>query len=461
MDFTSTRSSDRYGFADIAMLALAGGGGLTVPVVWPTLPDALLAPSGDAGNAGDAGASTYTATGAAISSLFADGTPYAGLQPAMWQDYALMFPAEPAPLRTLDEGLHVLELFHGPTLSFKDYALQWVGRMIDALLVASAQSRTILTATSGDTGAAALAAVLGRRNMRCIVLHPAGRISEVQRRQMTTLQADNVHNIAIEGNFDDCQRIVKTLFEQQAFDGALLAMNSINFLRIIGQIVYYVDLARRFHGDRPVDVIVPTGNFGNVYSAWAAKQLGARLGQLAVASNGNDAVVQYFHANRLRLTDTQATLAPAMDVQIPSNLERYVYATTDAAETNRLYRTMQEGAVAHTAPLPSTIAEGWTAAAFSDDAIVEHMRRSASQYGYPIDPHTATAMGLAAARHPDHETVVISTAHRAKFPEACTRAYGQAVHLPATEALQDLDEQYVTLPASVDTVRDHLSSNFL
>ncbi len=455
--FTSTRAHAPHDFIEAAMSTLAAGGGLSVPTEWPTLPATVRNPAAD-------GSSTYTETGLAITQLFAAGTPAEAMQAALWQDYATAFPVEPAPLVTLQDNLHVLELFHGPTLSFKDYALQWVGRLINALL--GDQQRTILAATSGDTGAAALAAVAHCPQLRCIVLHPLGRVSDIQRKQMTTIDNPRVMNIAIEGSFDDCQNIVKAIFSEQNHAHALLAMNSINFMRVIGQIVFYVDLCRRFAdaNERGVDVVVPTGNFGNVYSAWAAQQLGAPLRKLGVASNANDAVVTYLQHHRLQSGTTTPTWAPAMDIQIPSNLERLVYAHLgcDPSATAAHYATLRAGG---TPDIPQLAAPNvWQGYRADDPAIIRTMQEVKSRYNYTLDPHSAAAFASVLAQDATVDNkaeaghrVVVATAHPAKFQDACMAAYGQEVELPPELAMLDgKRESYTVLPASVEAVRAEL-----
>ncbi|MCY3786145.1 MAG: threonine synthase, partial [bacterium] len=338
-----------------------------------------------------------------------------------------------------------MELFHGPTLAFKDIALQLVGRLFDHELVRRGERVTIVGATSGDTGSAAIEACRDRDSLDIFVLHPRGRVTDVQRRQMTTVPSANVYNIAVEGSFDDCQDLVKAMFADEAFRRRhrLAAVNSINFARVMAQIVYYVAAARTLGGG-PVSFAVPTGNFGNVYAGYAAHRMGLDTAQFVVGSNTNDILTRFFASARLEIREVVPTMSPSMDIQVSSNLERLLFELLgrDGAVTAALlegFRATGE------AVLPSGPAGGlrplWAGARVDEDATLAVIGDVYRRTGRMIDPHTAVGVGAAAAvrRDPDAPTVVLATAHPAKFPGAVERACGRRPLLP--EHLADLHDR--------------------
>ena len=310
-------------FAQVLLSGLAPDGGLYVPRVWPVLdPVKLVALRGR----------PYAEIAAYVVGLFAGNTvALRGLTDATYSPEYFDHTAI-APLVQVGPDLWLLELFHGPTLSFKDYALQMVGRMFDAALETMGQRITIVGATSGDTGSAAIAACKGCKHIDIFIMHPEGRTSEVQRRQMTSVDAPNVHNIALDGTFDDCQAMVKALFADEAFrrDHNLSAVNSINWARIVGQMVYYVAAALALGSpQRPVSFAVPTGNFGNIFAGWSAKKMGLPVERLTVASNRNDILTRFFETGSMTLEGVQPSLSPSMDIQVSSNFERYLCEALD------------------------------------------------------------------------------------------------------------------------------------
>src|SRR5512147_808170 len=308
-------------FDDVVLAGLARDGGLYVPDSWPTLShDELRALR----------RLSYPELAARIVALFA-GSAISEAELALLAENAYRrFEGYPdvAPLRPLREGEWLLELFHGPTLAFKDYALQVLGAIFDLMLARRDERITVLGATSGDTGSAAIDACRDREAIDIFVLHPKGRVSEVQRRQMTTVASENVHNIAIEGTFDDCQGLVKMLFEDPVFRQRfrLAAVNSINWARIAAQVVYYVHAAIILGApDREVAFAVPTGNFGNVFAGYAAARLGVPIAKLVVGSNRNDSLTRFFNTGRMEIGSVCTTLSPSMDIQVSSNFERYLF----------------------------------------------------------------------------------------------------------------------------------------
>jgi threonine synthase len=374
--------------------------------------------------------------------------------------YATFDAPEVCPLVEVEPGLHVLELFHGPTLAFKDVALQLVGRLFDAELQRRGERATIVVATSGDTGSAAIAACAGRSTLDIVVLHPAGRVSDVQRRQMTTVDAPNVVNLAVEGTFDDCQDLVKALFADPGTRERLRlsAMNSINWARIAAQIPYYVACAAALGSCR---VAVPSGNFGNILAGWIARRSGAPIEQLIIGSNDNAVLARWVETGALTASEVVPTLSPSMDIQVSSNHERLLFELSGrdgGATAEWMTRFRQLGAVE--VPVDPV----FTAVSVDDQATVGEIRELHDRTGYVADPHTA--VGLVAARRRRRElppelaalpVVCLSTAHPAKFPDAVEQATGVRPPLPDHLAdLFDRPERYETVAADLATVRDAL-----
>ncbi|MDE2230101.1 MAG: threonine synthase [Alphaproteobacteria bacterium] len=373
-----------------------------------------------------------------------------------------------APLRQLDAGLWLLELFHGPTLAFKDYALQLVGPLFDRVLRKRRRRITIIGATSGDTGSAAIEACRDREAIDIFMLYPAGRVSEVQRRQMTTVPARNVHAVAVEGTFDDCQDLVKAMFADAAFrdELGLSAVNSINWARIMAQIVYYVAAAVALGAPaRKVAFAVPTGNFGNVYAAHIARRLGLPIAGLAIATNRNDILTRFFARGTMSLGAVEPTISPSMDIQVSSNFERLFFELVGESgpKTKAAFRHFRA-----TGTLPTTRQQWQVARALfqaervDDDETRATMAETYRATGTLIDPHTAVA--LAAARRVKHDRaapmVVVATAHPAKFPEAVMATCGVQPEIPPRLAnLMALPERRVNLPNDLGAVqryvRDH------
>jgi threonine synthase len=374
---------------------------------------------------------------------------------------------EVAPLAKLGQDEWLLELFHGPTLSFKDYALQLVGRLLDHLLRAKGRRATVLVATSGDTGSAAIEACRDRKAIDIVVLHPKGRVSEVQRRQMTSVLAPNVHNIAVEGNFDDCQTLVKALFADERLRAqvGLAAMNSINWARIMAQIVYYVVSAVKLGApDKRVAFAVPTGNFGNVYAAYAARRMGLPISQLIVASNANDILARFFASGEMRMGTVTPTLAPSMDIQVSSNFERYLADLIDgtagsvAALMERFRRDHEYSLDAAAMTKARADFDGFR---LDDTGTLAVMRAVHERSGMLVDPHSAigVAAGRARRRDPKVPLVAVATAHPAKFPDAVEQATGIRPALPARLAdLFQRPERYEAMTCNPEALKDYIRS---
>jgi threonine synthase len=428
-------------FADVLLTGLATDGGLYVPESWPPLPARWRDRRPYAEAAGD------------VLWPYVEGStlPRSALDELVREAYVGFDHPDVCPLVEIEPGLWVVELFHGPTLAFKDVALQLVGRLFDRELQRRGERRTIVVATSGDTGSAAIAACVGRPALDVVVLHPAGRVSEVQRRQMTTVDAPNVHNVAVEGTFDDCQDVVKALFADAALREAvgLSAMNSINWARVAAQIVYYVTTAAACG---PCEVAVPTGNFGNILAGWIARRSGAPIEGLVIGSNRNDILTRWANTGALVSDEVVPTLSPSMDIQVSSNHERLLFELLDrnaAASAALMGRFRAAGS-----------AEGprdpvFAAASLDDDATLEVIADVHRRTGYLTDPHTAVGIGAArrCRRRPHLPMVCLGTAHPAKFPDAVERATGIRPALPEPLAdLLDRPERYDVLPADVGAV---------
>ena len=454
MQYISTRgSAPPRDFAGVLLAGLAEDGGLYMPQTWPHLSPADLRALRNVPYAELAARVLAPFVGTAI--------PFATLQRLCAEAYAGFGHQAVVPLVQLEAGLFVQELFHGPTLAFKDLAMQLLGRLFDHVLAERDQRVTIIGATSGDTGSAAIEACRDSRRVNVVILHPEGRTSEVQRRQMTTVQSANIANIAVDGTFDDCQDLVKAMFADVPFrrELHLSAVNSINWARIAAQIPYYVAAALALGApDREVSFSVPTGNFGNVLAAWAARRIGLPVSRLIVAANRNDILTRFLAGNDMSVRTVQPSLSPSMDIQVSSNFERLLFELQDrdaalTAETMIGFRRTGRMQVADAAWQRAThLFAGFT---LDDAGTADEIRRLRAECGYLADPHTA--IGIAAARAhacPHVPTIAMATAHPAKFPDAMQRSVG--LHPPLPPRLADLyirPETYVTAPNDLATIQ--------
>ncbi len=458
MNYISTRGeAPRLGFSDAVLAGLARDGGLYLPQEWPRFSAAEIRAMRGL---------TYQQVALRVLTPFVGGEITAPvLEKLVNEAYATFRHEAICPLVQLGPNSFVLELFHGPTLAFKDVAMQLLARLMDHVLTERDQRATIVGATSGDTGGAAIEAFAGRSRTDIFILFPHGKVSSVQQRQMTTSTADNVHALAIEGNFDDCQGLVKELFNDHAFRDrvALSGVNSINWARIMAQIVYYFTSALSLGApDRPVSFTVPTGNFGDIFAGYAAKRMGLPVEMLTIATNDNDILARALATGEYRMQGVVATTSPSMDIQVSSNFERLLFeASGRNAETVRRYMNglRQSGAFTIERQEIETIREGFDAGRSTMDETAETIRATLAANGYLLDPHTATAVHVAAQKGGSATpNVILGTAHPAKFPAAVEAASGIAPALPAwLSGLMSAKENYTVLPSDKKMLEDHIS----
>jgi threonine synthase len=448
MKFISTRGrAPAVGFSDAILNGLAPDGGLYLPETWPQV---------DARTVEQYANWPYSAIAAEIiGSFFEPDELPADLHQLTDAAYATFRHPSVTPLVEIGTGRYILELFHGPTLSFKDVAMQIIARLMDALLKSRGRRATIVGATSGDTGSAAIEAFRGRDSIDVFILHPKGRTSAIQRRQMTTVLDRNVHNIALEGTFDDCQRMLKAMFANAPFRDAigLTAVNSINFGRIASQIAYYFKAAAQLGAPhRRVGFTVPTGNFGDIFAGFAASQMGLPLERLVIATNSNDILYRAMKSGRYEVRDVVPTSSPSMDIQVSSNFERLLFEASGRdgpAVEGMMQGLAQSGAFSipprALAEIRSVLSAGF--ASENDTRVTIKETRETS--GYLLDPHTAVGVSVAGeqGRARLAPMVTLATAHPAKFPDAVKAATGIEPALPLWLAdLNDREERYDVLP---------------
>jgi len=455
MHYISTRGGgDPLRFCDTVLTGLARDGGLFVPQTVPDVRDRL-----------DAWARlSYVDLAAAIIGLYADDLPAETVRRLVDRSYAVF--RHPAVTPVVAVGpVHVLELFHGPTLAFKDVALQFLGNLFAAVLEQRGGLLNIVAATSGDTGSAAIHGIRGRDRMRIFVLHPRGRVSAVQERQMTSVLDANVHNLALDGTFDDCQAIVKALFNDLAFRDRchLGAVNSINWARVLAQIVYYFYAAFRVQertGAARVRFSVPTGNFGDIFAGYVAWKMGLPIDRLVLATNENDILARFFQTGVYAGGPVVPTLSPSMDIQVASNFERYLFDRA-GGDGRQVCGWMETFKRTGRLEIPVTAGAGDLIRAGRGDtaATLATIHDFWTRHHYLLDPHTAVGVHAAQAHlDPAAPMICLATAHPAKFGEAILRATGQDLaHHPILDALATLPTRVTRLPADRLAVADYVS----
>ncbi|MER9214158.1 threonine synthase [Mesorhizobium sp. M0663] len=457
MQYVSTRGeAPALGFSDAVLAGLARDGGLYLPSAWPHFSAAeIRAMRGLA----------YPDLAIRVLSPFLGGEIAAPVFERLVREaYATFRHEAVCPLVQTRPNSFVLELFHGPTLAFKDVAMQLLARLMDHVLAERDQRATIVGATSGDTGGAAIDAFAGRNRTDIFVLFPHGRVSPVQQRQMTTSTAANVHALAIEGNFDDCQGLVKDMFNDHGFRDrvSLSGVNSINWARIMAQIVYYFSSALSLGApDRPVSFTVPTGNFGDIFAGYAAKKMGLPIERLIIATNDNDILARTLATGEYRMKGVFSTTSPSMDIQVSSNFERLLFEASgrDASTVRRYMNGLkQSGAFTIEAGEIAKIRSEFDAGRATMDEVAATIRTTLAASGYLLDPHTAAAVHVAAGKAAGEvPMVVLGTAHPAKFPAAVEAASGVSPALPAwLGGLMSAQEKYTVLPSDLKMVEDYL-----
>ncbi|GLQ05674.1 threonine synthase [Sneathiella chinensis] len=459
MRYVSTRGeAPVLNFEEVVLTGLARDGGLYVPETWPQMSkDDIRAL---------AGMSYADAAAVILQPFLGDCISKEDFREMTRKAYGTFAHKAVVPLSQLGPNDFLMELYHGPTLAFKDVALQLLGLLYDHLLGKQGKKVTIVGATSGDTGSAAIEACRGRDAVDIFILHPAGRVSEVQRRQMTTVLDSNVHNIAVEGDFDDCQAMVKAMFNDHDFRDrlAVSAVNSINWARVMAQIVYYFTAAVSLGGpDRPVSFSVPSGNFGDVYAGYAASRMGLPIDQLLVATNRNDILSRFFNTGEYRKASVEPTISPSMDIQVSSNFERFLFDLEgrEGAQVKQLMADLdtEGGFAVELSRLNDCI---FGAGMCDEKTTLETIRQTLKDSAKLVDPHTAVGLHVADTARKDEKApmVTLSTAHPAKFPAAVKEATGVHPDLPDHMAdLFEREERMVTLPNELEAVKSHIVKN--
>ncbi len=457
MKYKSTRGQVRgISFKDAVMMGLAEDGGLLLPESIPQI---------DVNELEELAGLAYPELAFRIISRFATDIPADDLKELIDRSYSTFTHPEITPVVHKD-GIYILELFHGPTLAFKDIALQLLGNLFEYLLEERGEQMNILGATSGDTGSAAIYGVRGKKNINIFILHPHRKVSPIQELQMTTVTDPNVFNLAIQGTFDDGQSIVKEIFGDLNFkrEHALGAVNSINWARVLAQIVYYFyawGQVSRATGEKEFYFSVPTGNFGDIFAGYIAKRMGLPIRRLILATNANDILSRFITSGDYSISKVNPTLSPSMDIQIASNFERYLFYLYDenpAMVRNIIAAFQDSGALQFPAPLMGRVADEFLATAVDDAHTVDTIREFYNSTGYTLDPHTA--VGVRAAQNlnlQDAPVICLATAHPAKFDQAVEQAIGELPQRP--ESLQGIEEKETrceVIEASVQAVKDFL-----
>lgn len=454
--YISTRGeAPALSFEDALLAGLARDGGLYVPLAWPKL---------TAGEIARIPALSFAEVAADTIARFAklDAKAAAEILTLARSAYDRFGHPATTPLVEIDRNLWILELFHGPTLAFKDVAMQLLARLMDRVLAQRGARATIVGATSGDTGGAAIEAFRGSSRVNCIILFPNGRVSDVQRRMMTTAREDNVHAVAVDGTFDDCQALVKAMFNDLAFRDRmhLAGVNSINWARIVAQITYYLVAGAALGAPhRPVAFAVPTGNFGDIFAGFGARAMGLPIEKLAIATNENDILRRAHAEGEYAVRGVSVTSSPSMDIQISSNFERYLFEASGRDATwvrGRMGELAQSGRFRLGEKVQARMQEDFAAATASETEVAACIRRVRKASGYLLDPHTACGVVAAERTLPAGAVprVVLATAHPAKFPDALEAITGERPPLPPRlKALMSDTERFAVLPNDLAAVK--------
>lgn len=456
MRYVSTRGqAPHVGFIDAVLGGLAPDGGLYVPQTWPQISAAEIA---------GFATQSYAEVAARVIGAFAgDEIPQAELLEMCRDAYGTFTHAAVVPLTQLQPNVFMAELFHGPSLAFKDVAMQILARLYDHMLGREGRVQTILCATSGDTGGAAVEAFRGAKNVKVVALFPEGRISEVQRRFMTTAAESNIACVAVKGSFDDCQAIVKNAFQDKGLRQSvdLSGVNSINFARIAAQAVYYFTTAAALGAPaRKVSFAVPSGNFGDAFAGYVAHRMGLPIAQILVATNANDILARTFETGRYARGKVHPTMSPAMDIQSASNFERLYFegVEREATETARAFTAFADtGAIEVPPKAYAAMRELFRGSAVSEDETARTIVSTFNETGALVDPHTAVALSALRRTPLEGPVIVMSTAHAAKFPDTVAKASGVKPALPrGASDLGGRPERFDRLPAEAETIKAYV-----
>lgn len=449
MRYQSTRGGVKgLTFKQAVIMGLADDGGLLVPESIPDVSADLR----------DWSELSWTELAQQVMQRYVDDISEVELRALIERSYAGFDHPEITPVVRVND-YHVLELFHGPTLAFKDVALQFLGNVFEHILQESGEVLNILGATSGDTGSAAIAGVRGKDNIDIYIMFPEGKTSPIQERQMTTILDENVHNIGIRGSFDDCQSLMKTIFSDLEFKERhrLAAVNSVNWARVLAQIVYYFYAWFRMDAPSRFDVSVPTGNFGDIFAAWLARQMGLPINNLVLATNSNDILARFFNTGVYERGEVHYTYSPAMDIQVASNFERYLFYKLDgsAEKVKEFMKSFAENGRAELKFNTRRFDETFLAGSADDAQTVKTMQRLYEEEDYLVDPHTAVGIAVGMRfRNPDLPLLCLATAHPAKFEDVVRKAIPEATpgH-PRIEGLEELPVNKTVLDADLDAVK--------
>jgi threonine synthase len=451
LNYISTRgTAPKLGFDDVLLAGLARDGGLYLPETWPKLSPEMIRSFKDKPFADIAVEVIHPFTGGTISR--------SDLQHMANDAYASFGHPAVAPLVQLKPNQYILELFHGPTLAFKDVAMQLLARLMDHVLEKRGERATIVGATSGDTGGAAIEAFRSSKRVDIVILFPDGRVSDVQRRMMTTPTEKNVHAIAVKGTFDDCQALVKAMFNDHTFRDRvqLSGVNSINWGRIVAQVTYYFSAAAQLGApDKAVTFSVPTGNFGDIFAGYVARRMGLPIKQLIIASNENDILPRTVATGAYEMKGVVATSSPSMDIQISSNFERYLFEASgrDAGLIRSLMNDLGNKKRFDLGPVWQVLQTEFAACAASEKDVADCIRTTKQQHGYVLDPHSACGLVAADRAGGDGDVIVLATAHPAKFPDAIEAITGARPGLPKRLAnLMSDPERFEVLANDLATV---------
>ncbi len=459
MKFVSTRGdAPILGFCDTMLAGLASDGGLYVPETWPQLSDDEIA---------SFAGKPYTEIAKAVLAPFVGGEiADADFHSMVDEAYTSFHHPAVTPLVQTGSNEWILELYHGPTMAFKDVAMQLLARMMDHVLQCRGERATIVGATSGDTGGAAIEAFRGRDNVDVFILFPEGKVSPVQQRQMTTVDEANVHALAVRGNFDDCQALLKAMFKDRSFRDRvkLSGVNSINWGRIMAQVVYYFVAATALGApSRKVSFTVPTGNFGDVFAGYVAKKMGLPVNDLVIATNKNDILARTLETGRYEVTGVSATTSPSMDIQVSSNFERLLFEASgrDEQQVKRYMDGLaQSGSFTIVDDTINTIRAEFDAGRSSEEECSALIQSTLRESGYLLDPHTAIALGVARKfQRPDAPMITLSTAHPAKFPAAIEKATGITPTLPEWQkAMMQCHEHFKIIDNDLEAIEKHVET---